>query len=138
MQVNRNPYLIFPPLLKAMNEGIAKANAAGIQIGIFEGYRSPQRQAELYAQGRTAPGKIVTKSQPGFSWHQWGLAVDIAGLVKRQWSWAHDPKSVVGFFPTLKWGGDFGDPPHYEWKNLPPIKDIQGLHVFDVWDRIKI
>lgn len=32
-------------------------------------YRSPDQQAKLYAQGRTAPGPIVTCSKPGQSAH---------------------------------------------------------------------
>lgn len=31
-----------------------------IDIKILEGHRSPARQQQLYAQGRTAPGKVVT------------------------------------------------------------------------------
>lgn len=32
-------------------------------------YRSPEEQAELYAQGRTKPGRIVTYAKPGESKH---------------------------------------------------------------------
>jgi peptidoglycan L-alanyl-D-glutamate endopeptidase CwlK len=40
-------------------------------------------QAELYAQGRTKPGKIVTWAKPGYSWHNYGLAFDIVLIVDR-------------------------------------------------------
>ena len=33
-------------------------------------------QAELYAQGRTAPGNIVTDAPPGSSAHEFGLGID--------------------------------------------------------------
>lgn len=50
----------------------------GITIAFSEGYRSIEQQNALYAQGRTAPGQIVTNA-PGTSYssqHQWGIAVD--------------------------------------------------------------
>ncbi len=52
-------------------------NAGGLVPYIHEGFRSEQRQAELYAQGRTAPGKIVTNAKPGQSIHNYGKAADI-------------------------------------------------------------
>lgn len=45
---------------------------------VAEGLRTKQRQAELYAQGRTKPGKIVTWTMK--SKHIDGLAVDLAPL----------------------------------------------------------
>jgi len=39
-----------------------------------------EEQAALYAIGRTAPGKIVTKARPGESYHNHGLAYDWAPL----------------------------------------------------------
>jgi len=52
--------------------------AEGIVIRVTQGLRSWQQQAVLYAQGRTQPGNIVTNAPPGHSWHQFGLAVDVA------------------------------------------------------------
>lgn len=54
--------------------------AAGLQIYVYEGLRSPERQAELYAQGRTTRGKKVTNAGPWQSMHQYGLAVDFVPL----------------------------------------------------------
>lgn len=53
----------------------------GVTIEVISGLRSWSAQAALYAQGRTKPGKIVTKARPGSSWHNYGLAIDI-GLFK--------------------------------------------------------
>jgi hypothetical protein len=39
-----------------------KLAAAGIPCRVVEGYRSDERQAWLYAQGRTRPGLIVTNA----------------------------------------------------------------------------
>ncbi len=51
-----------------------------IILRITQGYRSWAEQAQLYAQGRSVPGKVVTNAEPGHSWHQFGLAVDVVPL----------------------------------------------------------
>ena len=47
---------------------------------IYCGRRTMEEQAALYAKGRTAGGKIVTKAKPGESYHNYGLAFDWAPL----------------------------------------------------------
>ena len=47
----------------------------GIQLRITQGYRSIAEQDALYAQGRTAPGEIVTNARGGQSYHNYGLAL---------------------------------------------------------------
>jgi len=59
----------------------------GIPFRIFEAYRYPHRQADLYAQGRTKGGSIVTYAKPWSSYHQYGLAVDFVLFVDNDWSW---------------------------------------------------
>lgn len=54
---------------------------------LVEGYRSQQRQEELYAQGRTTPGPRVTWTK--FSWHTVGLAVDLAFIADDPWNLDH-------------------------------------------------
>lgn len=44
----------------------------------ISGLRSYQEQADLYALGRTLPGDVVTKAQPGMSMHNYGIASDWA------------------------------------------------------------
>lgn len=45
---------------------------------VTAGRRTMEEQKELYAQGRTKPGKIVTNAKPGSSAHNYGLAADLA------------------------------------------------------------
>lgn len=66
------------PFVLAAQEVMAQQ---GITVEVISGLRSWQQQAALYAQGRTQPGKIVTKARPGSSWHNYGLAIDL-GLFK--------------------------------------------------------
>lgn len=50
----------------------------GLKFIVVEGLRTAARQDQLYAQGRTAPGPIVTWTKQ--SKHLDGLAVDLAPL----------------------------------------------------------
>lgn len=114
--------------------------------------RTFAEQANLYAQGRTAPGKIVTKAPAGLSMHNYGLAVDIVLLLDRdgdgkytEASWdtkgdydgdkKADWMEIVEIFRQFGWvwGGDwnnnmrsddekFLDYPHFE-------KKVNGLSV---------
>jgi surface antigen len=90
--------------------------------------RTVDEQDELYAKGRTAPGDIVTYVRGGDSWHNYGLAVDLAiafpdGTV----DWGSKLYEEIGQklapkYPELLWGGnfpayyggDFRDLPHWE------------------------
>ena len=45
--------------------------------------RTFKEQDDLYSQGRTRPGKIVTNAKGGDSYHNYGLAIDIVLLVDR-------------------------------------------------------
>lgn len=78
----------------------------GAVVRVSEGLRSAQRQRALYAQGRTAPGPIVTNTR--VSRHQSGRAFDIdfVGLhpdsVPQAW-WAFAGR--LGEALGLRWGG---------------------------------
>lgn len=92
--VNRSLNLLYPPFLAQVTAGLNQAHAEMMYAYVFEGYRPPERQAQLYAQGRSTPGAIVTNARPGFSAHQFGIGVDIVfdgspddGV---QWSWEGD------------------------------------------------
>jgi hypothetical protein len=56
---------------------------------VYEGFRTQARQQYLYAQGRTAPGDIVTDKNgtTNLSNHQKCLAADIVGVTNGQPSW---------------------------------------------------
>lgn len=60
-----------------------------LPIEIYESSRSPYRQAELYAIGRTTHerGHTRTKAMAWSSFHQYGFAVDMVWRTAGQWSW---------------------------------------------------
>ena len=104
-------------------------------IIITGGYRSSGEQAELYAKGRTQEGSVVTNARPGYSQHNWGIAVDIAMNydVDGDKEITDDTWNKKGFRVVAKeakkvglgWGGDwkpFKDMPHLylkEWGSTP-------------------
>lgn len=59
---------------------IAACKAEGIDLLVTCTYRDPAEQARLYAQGRTAPGKIVTNAKPGQSFHEYRVAYDFVPM----------------------------------------------------------
>lgn len=122
------------PLQRAVDIMLA---ASDVDLTIVSGQRTNAEQAALYAQGRTAPGGIVTYKKPGESKHNaepLSLAVDLAPLPGGKLSWAEADYKRFGplvdkaqaellerglLLPgeTLSWGGrwtNFKDWPHVE------------------------
>ena len=128
--VNRDLWLLCPKFKERVEAALVRAQDDGYNVEVFEGWRSPQRQDHLYAQGRSKPGKTVTNSQAWGSWHQFGLAVDIAFKVNGKWSWEGAFDKVAPYFLEgmgLEWAGFKGEIGHYQMtKNLriDQAKDI--------------
>lgn len=106
IEISRNINLLFPPFRESILQGIQLAHAEGLMVHVFEAWRSIERQAFLYTQGRSAPGKIVTNAKPGLSFHSYGLAVDLVFDSKPetpgvQWTWAGNYKRVAEIMASL-------------------------------------
>lgn len=69
---------VFPPLADRVRSMAATLAQEGIVIRVVQAMRTWAEQDALYAQGRTAPGNIVTNCRGGQSYHNFGLAVDCA------------------------------------------------------------
>lgn len=104
-------------------EVIKRAYKEGINVQISEGHRSYARQNDLYAQGRTKPGNIVTNARGGQSWHNFGIAVDYflttSDGSKAVWTVNNNWRRVAQIAKNLgfEWGGDwtsFKDYPHLQ------------------------
>ena len=97
---------------------------AGVPF-VTECYRSPERQNELYAQGRSKPGPVVTYKRGGESKHNQlpALALDVAFLLpdgEVTWSGlllSKFARLMKAADARVHWGGDwprFKDFPHFE------------------------
>lgn len=101
-------------------EGLQKK---GLKPYLFEGHRTMERQNDLYAQGRSKGGSIVTYVKGGGSWHNYGLAVDIVFWDSKHkgpsWGGPHSQWTEVGKQATkagfTRWLGTIGDYPHMEY-----------------------
>lgn len=124
-------YKLLPLVERKALELIRLAQEAGTPIRITEGYRSPERQAELYAQGRTAPGKIVTNAKQCESIHQYGCAFDVV-FIKTGYEGNWDKLGQLGKMLGFTWGGDFKsikDKPHFEMTMGYRIIDFKNKKV---------
>lgn len=124
---------LLPELQQRASGAIDAANSQlGLQLFITEAYRTPERQDELYAQGRTKPGAIVTYLKGSTSNHCKRRAFDIADKQKGyDLPWDAIANVIKGF--DFEWGGDFPkkyggtfiDRPHFEWPDSNPLPQSQ-------------
>jgi len=98
----------------------------GLDVRILSAFRSWDEQDALYAQGRTAPGPVVTDAMGGDSYHNWGLAFDAAPFVNGRVDWNNrelfDKMGELGQQAGLEWGGNWTtyrinllDLPHFQY-----------------------
>lgn len=141
--------LIYPIFAEKAKQLVSNCAARGYYFWAIEGTRTIQRQKDLYAQGRTTPGHIVTNAKEYETKHQYGLAFDFCrdkdqtkqGL---QPDWDIEAYKVLqeeahklGLISGLDWKS-FREGPHVEYPiNIPlsvlePILKTQGLEA--VWN----
>lgn len=87
LQRDANTTRLHPAARRAVTNIVVDLQAADLPFRVFEACRTPQRQAYLYAQGRSRPGPKVTWVKPWSSMHQYGLAVDFVLYETGRWSW---------------------------------------------------
>lgn len=139
---------------------LMRAQAEGHGLRVFTTVRDPFEQARLWRQSRTAgqiatrcaelrrqgahriaaciesvgpqSGKPVTNASPGFSWHQYGEAVDCFVLTadgKADWDANAEGYKALARIARdlgLKPGRDFGDAPHVQLRAHEPH------HLYDI------
>lgn len=118
---------LHPDLQTPAKEFVIECEREGIPVLIYTTYRSNEEQNELYARGRTVPGKKVTNAKGGQSDHNYTIdgkpaakAFDAVPLRLGKAIW-NDPVlwSKMGEIAEkigLKWGGTwkkFVDKPHF-------------------------
>lgn len=148
-QVNRDPAQLAPAFRAAVEAALADCAARNLDAYVYEGYRSQALQSLYYARGRTIipPSATVTNASSNlYSWHGFGLAVDV---ISRSKGW--DPpeqwfSDVADCFKPhgCRWGGDWEmrDLPHLQWGPCKPspsdlareLLQTQGLQA--VWKAV--
>lgn len=124
---------LIPQARVRVDKLIEVCKAAGIDLLVTSTYRDNESQDALYAQGRTKPGKIVTKAKAGQSFHNYKCAVDVVPLINGKpvwddtilWSQIGGLGKQVG----LEWAGDwkgFQEYPHFQYTGGKTIKQLQA------------
>ena len=125
--------LLYPPFRSKLLAGLAEARKAEIPLQLFETIRTRERQSILYAQGRTAPGRIITRARAGRSYHQYGLAADLVMWIDGKWSWAETDlyRKAGPIFERygLTWlGRTSRDLVHYQLKIDLSLNDLEAIY----------
>jgi hypothetical protein len=114
-----------PDFQRALMLQQADLEDRGIPTKIISGFRDPEKQDQLYAQGRSAPGPVVTNAPGGSSLHNYGRAADLAPL---EGSRADMYAALRETTPDngLTWGGNFKslyDPGHVQLGTLAEARN---------------
>jgi peptidoglycan L-alanyl-D-glutamate endopeptidase CwlK len=146
--VDRNTVLldtVFPDVKERALKVYAEMKTMhGVTMRCTEGVRLIDRQTELYAQGRTKPGPIVTWSEPGNSMHGFFCAFDSCFAGSDPYLeilHKNDPaaaKALWEAFGTacekygLAWGGRWSDEkldrPHAQMTYGHKLSELQQLY----------
>ena len=122
--------LLHPTFQLQVNQFRQELKKQNIDILILGGFRTPGRQADLYAQGRTKSGDIITNAAAFQSMHNWCWAIDVRPVVNNKVieNNVGDPafQSMIsaGRDAFSHAGVDFGDPGHF---SSIPIEALTGL-----------
>ena len=129
-----------PNAQRTARQFLKTANALPLTYKIISGTRTFAEQDELFAQGRTKPGKIVTKAKGGESNHNFGIAWDVGIFNGRDYltgetqeeeqAYINLGKHILAHLDGLEWGGDwhdFVDRPHYQLAIEKTVADIRQL-----------
>lgn len=122
-----------PDFKPQIEELIRRTEAAtNRKWGISDARRTMAQQRDIYAQGRTKPGKVVSNAKPGQSAHNFGYAVDLWPMKGDDFDWSAPAKTFkvmadIAVSMGLTSGYYFKsifDAPHVE---SPKWKDLQAL-----------
>ena len=121
-----------PKMQSACMEHMRVCKENGIELLITCTYRSGAEQTELYAQGRTTPGKIITNARAGQSAHNVmnggnpsSKAYDVVPLRNGKPVWGTEGADgelwrkvgQIGKALGLEWAGD------WKWKEFPHFQE---------------
>ena len=122
-----------PKLQPLARKLVETATAQGINVKIICGNRTYEEQDDLYAQGRSKDGNIVTKARGGQSMHNFGTAFDIGIFSadgKKYLGESPDYKKVgkIGESLGLECGGywEFVDDPHFQYNEGRSLAQLRS------------
>lgn len=137
MIASRSLSELLPPVKRRAESLIELCHRNGIDLLVTSTYRDAESQNALYAQGRTAPGRIVTNARGGQSYHNWRVAFDVVPLRDGKPVWI-TTGSDGALWQTL---GELGESLGLEWagrwkrfREFPHFQFTGGLSLADFAD----
>lgn len=123
---------LLPVVDSLCRQFIAQCREHGIDVLITSTYRDTASQNALYAQGRTAPGALVTNAKGGQSFHNYRCAFDFVPIVQGKAQW-HDLDTFkrcgeIAEAIGLEWAGrwtHFKEYAHCQYTNGLTLADLQ-------------
>lgn len=118
----------FSPVVRRLSEFLIagyKSGATKTLFEVFETFRSPNRQLELFRKGST-------KALPWQSAHQFGLAVDFVPVIDRDE--AHRLGDMIGEKVLEGWSWHSS----HDWTFLKKSAEHHGLTVPIEWDKAHV
>src|SRR5271155_4995330 len=99
-----DPSLLEPMTRKLVESVVSASRQMGIELMVYETYRSQDRQQELFNNGATKLRSVGV--------HHYGLACDIVRIVGGEPCWKGDFSFLgqLAHSSGLVWGGDWGAP----------------------------
>ena len=133
--------LVHPVLAAKVRVAASGLAVMGTYFRVAQGLRTYDQQDALYAQGRTAPGHIVTNARGGWSNHNFGCAVDCYPFLSGptgDLNWNPATPQFAAMVKALKdqglaWGGDWHtiiDNPHFQLEQVPATPTNQDRVAF--------
>lgn len=117
---------LHPELRSTAKKFLNTLQQNNIGYEVISGFRTFPEQAELYKQGRSIPGNIVTRAKAGESYHNYGLAIDV---IPEDWNNVHRIANIAESF-GFEWGGDWDD-----FKDYPHFQKRFGYHWSDLLEK---
>lgn len=126
------------PQVKALATAlVGECAESGIDLLVTSTFRDDESQNALYAQGRTAPGRIVTNARAGQSFHNFRVAFDVVPLRagKPVWGTNGDDLALwqrvgaIGESLGLEWAGRwerFREFPHFQYTAGLTLADFRA------------
>jgi peptidoglycan L-alanyl-D-glutamate endopeptidase CwlK len=126
---------LLPELQRLANQFVNECKLNNLDVMIYSTYRDIEKQNDVYAQGRTKPGKKVTNAKGGQSYHNFRRAFDFAVKVDGKIDWdnvaLYTKAGKIAMSLGLEWGGSwksFKDYPHCQWTEGKTLADLRYEH----------
>jgi hypothetical protein len=121
--------ILYPPFRKELENKMASMPKE-LNVMIFETYRSPSRQAEIFLSGNS-------RASAWNSWHQYGTAVDFVFIDENgRPTWNGDWDALGSHLKSdkIKWSWEWKqayEKGHFEWRHGIEVFDARKIVVTD-------